>query len=96
MLKDALQGSRGLLVAVMLVGNGLAGWAGAADAEELTVYGHSTVLEARAAREALQAQMRAYSRSLDRELRQALEIELRETVAPRLMLAAVREEGTRG
>jgi hypothetical protein len=95
MLKDALRRSRVLLAGVVLTVNGLAGFAGAADAEELTVYGHSTTLSAQAAREAFHAQMEAYSRSLDRELKRALVVELRETIAPRLMLAS-REEEPRG
>ena len=91
MFKDATGRSRAL-AGVLLVGAGLASSAGAASAEEMTVYGQST---AHGARAAFEAQMQAYSRALDRELKEAISVELRETVAPRLLLAA-NEDQTRG
>jgi hypothetical protein len=84
MFKDALHYPKALIGALLASGL-LAMTAGAANAEELelTVYGmpsgHTQI--------AFQAQMKAYSRALDREIKQAVKAELRDSVAPRLLLA---------
>lgn len=94
MFKDALLSSR-VLVGTALVAASLMGNAGAAHAEELTVY-DSPALSAQAAKAALDADMKAYRLSLDRAFREALAEELEEAVAPRRILLAANDIPSRG